>query len=311
MDRLGITDFLRNTAHLEPDERISLYESLPQSAKLEMWEEYLPPLSTLSPGGIEAGELMDGAQFALDQDNAVAPLWGTERQCLWSKGEPFYVFASPGVGKTTMVQQLALRRAGIKGGDLLGLPVEVDERRVLYIAADRHRQAARSIRRMIDESHRESLAQGFAVWRGPPPFSLPTQPDALLPWVKGFSEIGTVIVDSLFNVAPSVSTEEGAAATNTAFQSLVNADVDVIVIHHDKKRQEHERKRVSQDDMYGGRPISGGAGSIVYLDGEPNTARYTLRHLKSPSGPVGPLDVVQNFTYGEVEQVPPEAGLSF
>jgi hypothetical protein len=55
------------------------------------------------------------------------------------------------------------------------------------------------------------------------------------------------------------------------------------------------------DDMYGGRPITGGAGSILFLDGEPNTGKFTCRWLKAPAGPVREIDTVLDFRSGDVE----------
>lgn len=159
------------------------------------------------------------------------------------------------------------------------------------------------MRRMVGEADRERLAEKVVVWPEALPFTLPTQPQEFVPWVESFGGVGTVVIDSLFNVAPSLTDEEGAANTNNALQSLVRAGIDVVALHHDRKRDAQARKKITQDDMYGGRPISGGAGSIVYLDGEPNTGKFTMRLVKAPAGPVRDSELYVNFRKGRVELV--------
>lgn len=244
---------------------------------------------------------IDAATWLLETDLTVEPIWGTEQNCLWSKGEPFYIFASPGVGKSTLVQALIMRRSGLRGGEVLEYPVVTDERKLLYLACDRPQQIARSWRRMVSEDDREALRVGVSVWAGPPPFTVSSSPESLTPWIQSFGDIGTVVVDSFFNFAPSLSDEEGAANANNAFQALVAEGIDLVVLHHDRKRDQHSRKRVSMDDMYGGRPITGGAGAILFLDGEPNTLKFTCRWLKAPAGPVNDIDVRLDKFKGEVE----------
>lgn len=241
-----------------------------------------------------------GGTWLLDESHVVEPIWGTPKQTLWSKGEPFYIFAPPGIGKSTLVQNLALVRSGVHEGPVLDLPVQVDDGRTLYIAADRSRQVARSWRRMISRQDKEALDAVFVIHTGEPPFTISKQPEELVPWVRSFGDIGTVVVDSLFNLAPSLTDEEGAANANRAFQALVHDGVDVIALHHDRKRGENEREWVSLDDMYGGRPISGGAGSICYLNGEPNSGRFQARWLKAPAGRVEPIDCEIDFNGGRV-----------
>jgi replicative DNA helicase len=269
--------------------------------RADQWKR-LAQLQAQEPKGVAPPEsIQDGAEFILDRDSDVDAIWGTARACLWAKGEPFYLCGPSGLGKTTIGQQLLLRRMGLVDDSLFDMPVEVCPARVLYIAADRPRQAARSFSRMVSERDREALRAALVVWPGAlPGFSLSAQPERFLPWVREFGEIDTVFIDSLFNVAPDMASNEGGPRTNEAFQSLVREGIEVMVLHHNKKL-EGERTKPRQDDMYGHSSLRNGAGSIAFLTGEPGTATMQLHHVKSPVGQVSPLDLRINFKYGLVE----------
>lgn len=253
-----------------------------------------PPEGWIRPG-------IDGETFLLKSDVSITPVWGTEQKPRWASGEPFLIFAPPGVGKSSLAQNLALGRLGVPGfKTVLGEPVAPSMGQVLYIAADRPAQVARSWRRMVTEEDGDLLRGYLRVWPGPIPFSVSKQPDAFLPWIESFEGIKLVVVDSLFNVAPSLTDEDGSARANNAFQQVVAAGIDLLVIHHDRKRQESERKKMSSDDMYGGRAISAGAGAICYLDGEPGSGTFEARWLKTPAGALAKKSCSIDFKSGKV-----------
>jgi len=125
--------------------------------------------------------LVDGAKFALDAPTHVEAVWGDGSHVLWAQGEPLMIAKPDGVGGTTVAQQLALARAGIAEPTLFGLPVTVQfDHRVLYLALDRPRQAARSMRRMVSAADRKLLEEGVVVWTGPLPFELVAEPEQLV-----------------------------------------------------------------------------------------------------------------------------------
>jgi replicative DNA helicase len=165
-------------------------------------------------------QAVPGGAAILDEPEGVPAVWGHDTEVAWSEGEPLLIVGPPGVGKTTLAQQVALRRIGIGGPSLLGLPVARDERPVLYVAADRPRQAVRSMRRMVTEADRRALDAGLIVWRGPLPFHLPSEPERLAAMADHY-KVGTVVVDSL-NYVPAATLENPrgtSAGVNTALES--------------------------------------------------------------------------------------------
>jgi replicative DNA helicase len=232
----------------------------------------------------------------LDAPEVVESVWGDGQRCLWAKGEPFIMVGPDGVGKTSLAQQLALRRAGLRTGDFLGLPVE-PRGRVLYLACDRPTQAIRSFRRMVTEDDRDQLDERLSVWRGPLPFDLAKNPLGLVLMAR-FYGAETVIVDSIKDVAADLSKEEAGLGLNNAFQYAVSEGIDVCGLHHQRKQQNGAGKPKHLADVYGSRWITAGAGSVVMLWGEAGDPVVDFDHLKQPSETVGPLKVIHDHMLG-------------
>lgn len=240
-----------------------------------------------------------GAEFILDASTHVPAVWGSGDEVLWAEGEPLLIAAPAGVGKTTVAGQLALARCGATPSpNVLGLPVEPDfERYTAYIAADRPRQAARSMRRMVKAVQRPALTS-LLVWEGPLPFSLVRDPAELAGWLR-LHEVGTVLIDSLKDIAVGVADDQVGAAVGQALQHVVAAGIEVVVLHHQRKSQDGNRQPRSLDDVYGSTWITASAGSVLLLWGKAGDAVVELRHLKQPAGEVGPLEVVHDHLTGK------------
>jgi replicative DNA helicase len=237
---------------------------------------------------------LDGAKFALDAPTRVDAVWGDSSRVLWAKGEPLMIVKPDGVGGTTIAHQLILARAGIKVPTLLGLPVASDlDRRVLYLALDRPRQAARSMRRMVTEDDRRALEAGLTVWPGALPFDLVSTPGRLLAFAQEH-DAGTVVIDSLKDVADKLSDEAVASAINKAMQICVDAGVEVLTLHHQRKAQGNNKKPRTLADVYGNRWLFAGCGSVVMLWGEAGDPVVELTHLKQPADEVGPLTLLHD-----------------
>jgi replicative DNA helicase len=241
---------------------------------------------------------LDGATFALDAPADVAAVWGSGSRVLWAAGEPLMICGPEGVGKTTLGQQLALRRAGIGPADLLGQAVAADPaRRVLYLALDRPQQARRSIGRMVTEHDRNALRERFVGWRGALPFDVATDPKQLAAFCRQHSA-GTIVIDSLKDVALKLSEEATGQAINDALQRCVEAGLEVLALHHQRKAQGDNKKPRALADVYGSRWLTAGCGSVVMLWGEAGDPIVELSHLKQPADEVGPLTLLHDNRQG-------------
>jgi hypothetical protein len=171
----------------------------------------------------------------------------------------------------------------------LGYPVTVTDRPLVYIAADRPAQAARSMRRMVDEADRPLLDERLRVWQGPLEFRIAEDPSALAAWLLRHGA-GAVVIDSLKDVAIGLAEDAIGAAVAQAMQHVVAAGIELVVLHHQRKGQDGRKPR-TLEDVYGSTWLTAGAGSVLLVWGEAGDPYVELRHLKQPAGEVGPLQV--------------------
>jgi replicative DNA helicase len=257
--------------------------------------EFAPHLAAVDTTERPA-RLVDGWTFIRGANETEPAIWGEGDAILWAQGEPLMLYGPDGVGKTSVVQQLTLRR--LTGEPLLGLPVAPLDGKILYLAADRPKQAARSMRRMVDNDLEDILRDNLIVHRGPLPFELTREP----PWtLRNFvEELGAadVIVDSLKDIAPRLTEDETGSTVNNAFQELVAAGHELAVLHHPRKQQQGAPPPKSLADVYGSRWLVAGMGSIALLWGEPGDLVVQFRHMKQPLEEVGPFNVLHDHVHG-------------
>jgi AAA domain len=240
---------------------------------------------------------VDGAAFALNAPAEIEAVWGVDSRVLWAEGEPTMLYGPDGVGKTTIAQQLVLARVGVNSRQLLGLPVAPARDKVLYLALDRPKQAARSMRRMVAEADRLILAEGLHVWRGSLPIDVINNPDGLAAFALD-READTVVIDSVKDLAPNLSDESVGMALHQAWQACVEAGVEVLALHHPRKAQADNKKPKTLADVYGSRWLTAGCGSVLLVWGDAGDPVVSLEHLKQPADAVGPLKLLHDNRAG-------------
>lgn len=253
-------------------------------------------------------QIVGGQGFILDAPDHVPAIFGHGREVLWAVGESLLIVGPQGVGKTTIMQQLALRRAGVTDGSLIGFPVEADtERLTLYLALDRPSQISRSFRRMVSEVHEQRLGR-LVVWKGPLPFNLVKDPELLIVFLQEIgaaakTPIGTVFADSLKDMAWPLSSDEVGAAANRAIGGVIAQGIEFAATHHQRKANSENRKPTSLADVYGSTWITAGAGSVLSVWGEAGDPLVELTHIKQPADEVGPLELAHEHEQGQTTRV--------
>jgi replicative DNA helicase len=235
-------------------------------------------------------QLTDGLVFALDAAGDVVAVWGSSTDVAWAEGEPTLLVAPDGLGKTSLAQRLALALVGV-GSHVLGLPVEPADGAVLYVAADRPKQGARSLWRMLQGLGAQDhglIKSGLLVWRGPLPFDIVKEdPTTLATWAAGFGA-SHLIIDSLGFVVGKLSDDETGSAIGRSFAAAGVAGLELFVNYHPRKATADNKKPTSLADVYGSRWITASCGSVLSMWGSPGDPVIELRQLKSPKGEVGP-----------------------
>lgn len=260
----------------------------------------LVPQSTIPLGPSSfPNHAISGADFILNQPGNVPAVWGSGSQVLWSQGEALLLVGQSGVGKSTVVQQLALRRIGVHSRLFLGLPVTKDARKLLYLALDRPLQIARSLKRMVTASDRAALGQ-MVVWPRPLPFDVVKDPADLAAFTTHLGA-GTLIVDSLKDMSVGLERAEVGHSIAHAFQHLVAAGIEVAATHHRRKSSGDNQKANKLDDSYGSAFLPATAGSVVALEGTAGAMRVSLVHQKQPAEAVGPLDLIHDHQAGTTD----------
>ena len=251
--------------------------------------------------GSGTSRFVPGGSFILDRPDTVPAVWGEGDQILWAEGEALIIAGPPGVGKTTVGQQVLLAAIGVRA-HALGLAVR-PAKRVLYLASDRPQQAARSMARMVTDEHRDLLNQHLVFWPGPPPTDFIKDPGILLRLCKQ-ADADTVCLDSLKDMAGELASEEGGQAINSAIQRTLVEGIEVLALHHHRKQgggKDSGREPASLDELYGSTWITAGAGSVVSLWGAAGDPIVSFKHLKQPSAECGPWRLKHDHPRGVTE----------
>ena len=239
--------------------------------------------SDTSDTGRASWSFVDGAAFILDVPDAIPALWGQGNQVLWPEGESLMISGPLGTGKTTLAGMLVCGLLLPLPGLVLGLPVNGNGARILYLAMDRPAQIARSLHRQFPEGMRRVLAERLVFWRGPPPGDLAANP-TLLTALAEKAGADIVFLDSLKDAAIGLSDDTVGAGYNRARQLLLQSGRQLAELHHPVKHTSGGVK-----DVYGSTWLTSGAGSVVLLDGDPGDPVVNFRHVRQPAEEVGPF----------------------
>jgi hypothetical protein len=237
--------------------------------------------------------IIDGATFILSAPETIPAIWGRNDEVLWAEGESLMITGGLGLGKTTLAGLLV--RAMLCGGEVLGFPVMPAGEPILYLAMDRPRQIARSMRRQFGEQHQRWLSERLRVWPGPLPDDVAKNPDLLVGKARE-AEARYVFLDSLKDAVIGLSDDAVAAVYNRARQLLIADDRQLCELHHPVKRASGE----STDDAYGSRWLTAGAGSVIMLSGKPGDPIIRFRHTRQPAAEVGPYKLISYQDTGEI-----------
>lgn len=266
--------------------------------KLHVVQSEAPPEAP-----IVRSRAVDGYTFITAEPDTIPACWGSGDQVLWSEGEGLMIVGPDGVGKTTVAQQLVLARIGLID-TLLGQPISAARRKVLYIAADRPRQAARSFGRMINQAHYEALRERLTIWRGPLPFDITEDRTALANLAQDL-EATDLFIDSLKDIAVDLAKDETGSRVNIALQEVIARGIELCTLHHQRKEgRDGSGKPKRLADVYGSRWLTAGMGSVICIWGEPGDLVVELLHLKQPAEDVGPYELVHDHAKGQTRLQP-------
>jgi replicative DNA helicase len=269
----------------------------------DWWAGYAePPLADVSgprPESVPRPEVVPGGGFIFDDGGAVAALWGHDDAPLWAEGESLFATGQSGLGKSTLAQRVVLAQLDLVQPEVLGLPVKPIDGKVLYIAADRPRQIARSFRRMVRPDQRGDLDERLSIRKGPLPFNLVKEPWRLAVFVQSYG-CCEVVIDSLKDVAPGLASDDVGSAVNLALQECLACEIEVLAIHHHRKATADNPRPKALADVYGSSMLTNGAGSVVTLwapaAGSP---MVEVHHLKQPSHEVPTMMALVDIDVGD------------
>lgn len=239
---------------------------------------------------------------AAGPDPVATCIWGVARPdgvMAWAQNQGVIICGPPGTGKSTIALQVVLRYVGIRGGDVLGLPVRRTERPVVYLALDRADQIRQSIRRMVlSTADPEAVARLLMIDNIPPNVDL-REVSSWIAWLRVLGA-GAVVIDSAKDLGFDLNDSSEGQAFNFLVQATLRAGIQILVTHHSRKTPRGDKKPLTLNDMHGSQWVAAGAGSVLMLDGEAGPKPKKLVHVKPLTVPMPPLRLELDTATGEI-----------
>ena len=274
--------------------------SEPNLHKFELITQIILPNTPTGEFTISPGDLI----FTIPLE--VESIWGKGQESLWAVGEPLMIYGPTGIGKTTLAGRLLLSLIGVDSSELLDYPVTPipSGKTVLYIAADRPRQAMRSLRRMVPPEAASILAERLRIEHNRQIWASDTDPEMIYRAAIQ-CDAAIVFIDSGKDLAGGPLKDEGPAkALMDAIQICIANGVDVAMLHHPRKAaQDGPTKRdLDLDDVYGSAWLTAGSGSVLLVDGKPGSGEFRFEQLKAPATFVDPLEIAVDYETGTLHK---------
>lgn len=204
-------------------------------------------------------------EILFGERSKVRVLWGAEERPLWIHGQSLMVVGPPGAGKSTLAQMLVGAQLGLLNGEVLGHQVTAAEGNVLYLSLDRPFQIVQSMQRVFTEELPDALLDRLVIVDELSCGNLDDYPSWLREQASEF-DASTVVIDSLFDAVSSLTDDKAAIAYNKGRQALMKSGIDLLEVHHDRKRTtDGHGGKGKLDDTYGSRWLTSGAGSVLLL----------------------------------------------
>jgi hypothetical protein len=220
----------------------------------------------------------------------------------WAENQGIIVAGPPGTGKSTIALQVVLRRVGILGGEVLGMPVAVEKEPFVYLALDRADQIRQSIRRMVDpDTDREAVERLLMIDNLPPTVDL-RQVETFIGWLQALGAKG-VALDSAKDLGFDLNDSSEGQAFNFLVQATLRAGIQIFVTHHSRKVPRGDKKPLTLNDLHGSQWVAAGAGSVLMLDGVAGPEPKKLFHVKPLTVPMPSLMLELDHDTGEVSHV--------
>ena len=112
------------------------------------------------------------------------------------------------------------------------------------------------------------------------------------------ADAGTLVIDSVKDIAPDLASEQSGGAVSRAVQGVLEAGCQVVEVHHHRKANADNKRPSKLSDVYGSVWLTASCGSVIVLWGEAGDPLIDAIHVKQPAEEVGPLQLEHDHHHG-------------